>query len=48
MGYNKSLGVSMVHEGLTGLWFLGFISSQYVIKDVAYLGGKFVSVVEQG
>lgn len=30
------------------LFFLGHVSSQYIVKNVAYFGGRFVSVVDQG
>lgn len=37
-----------MHEGSITLWFVGFISSQYVIKGVVHFGDYLVSTVDQG
>lgn len=46
--YNKSPSLNVLHEGFITLWFIGFISSQYLIKDVVHFGGRFISTVDQG
>ncbi len=38
----------ILHEGFLGVWFLGFISSQYTIKEPLRLGRGLLSVVDQG
>jgi len=43
-----SSGLQVIHEGFIGLWFLRFISSQYVVKEVVHYGGRFLSVVDCG
>lgn len=46
--FEKTSSYNFLHEGAITLWFMGFISSQYLIKDVVRFGGHFISTVDQG
>lgn len=57
--FNSGVGVNPVvtmarskrltlEEGFVSLWFLSYISSQYLIKDSVWVGGRMLSVVDQG
>lgn len=48
MSFDKPVYYNIAHEGSITLWFMGFMSSQYMIKDVVILGDKFLSSVDQG
>jgi hypothetical protein len=40
--------VLVLKDGLLRLFFLGHVSSQYVVKNASWVGGRFISVVDHG